>query len=258
MPSQLKILGCSGGIGGSLRTTALLIDDDILIDAGTGVCDLSLEEMARIDWVFLTHSHLDHVLSLPLLLDSVGARREKPVQVFGLPETIDALRQHILNNVIWPDFSKIPSIEYPFVVFNTLHVGETHTVGARNIQVLPARHSVPAVGYALTVKESTIAFTGDSGPCPEFWEAISTMLNLKHVLIETSFTDQDRFLADLSRHYCPATLAESIQPLDSHVQLWISHLKPGQGELIMDELKANGCLAYFKPQALVAGQILSF
>jgi cAMP phosphodiesterase len=194
MPSQLKILGCSGGVGGSLRTTALLIDQDILIDAGTGVCDLSLEEMARIDWVFLTHSHLDHILSLPLLLDSVGARREKPVQVFALPETINTLRKHIFNNQIWPDFSKIPSIEQPFVVLNTLHVGETHTVGTRDIQVLPASHSVPAVGYALTAGKSTIAFTGDSGPCPDFWEAISTMSDLKHVLIETSFTDQDHVI----------------------------------------------------------------
>ncbi len=258
MPSQLKILGCSGGVGGSLRTTALLIDQDILIDAGTGVCDLSLEEMARIDWVFLTHSHLDHILSLPLLLDSVGARREKPVQVFGLPETINTLRKHIFNNQIWPDFSKIPSIEQPLVVLNTLHVWETHKIGTRVIQVLPASHSVPAVGYALTIGKSTIAFTGDSGPCSDFWEAIRTMSDLKHLLIETSFTDQDHVLADLSRHYCPASLAQSIQPLDPSVQIWISHLKPGQGKLIMDELQANNRLAHLKPQSLVAGQIFSF
>jgi ribonuclease BN (tRNA processing enzyme) len=122
----------------------------------------------------------------------------------------------------------------------------------------PASHSVPAVGYALTVGESTIAFTGDSGPCPDFWQAIRTMPKLKHVLIETSFTDQDRFLADLSRHYCPASLAESMQPIDADIQIWISHLKPGQGELIMYELQANSHLAHLKPHPLIAGQILSF
>ena len=255
MSSQLKILGCSGGIGGSLRTTALLIDHDILIDAGTGVCDLSLEEMTRIDWVFLTHRHLDHILSLPLLLDSVGARRERPVQVFALPETIDVLRKHIFNNQIWPDFSKIPSVEHPFLVLNTLHVGETHSVGARNIQVLPASHSVPAVGYALTVGESTIAFTGDSGPCPDFWQAIRIMPKLKHVLIETSFTDQDRFLADLSRHYCPASLAQSIQPFAPGVQVWISHLKPGQSGQIMSELSQGNRLGDMQPMPLQVDQV---
>ena len=116
MSSQLQILGCSGGIGGDLRTTSLLLDDDILIDAGTGVCDLSLDAMAKIDWVFLTHSHLDHILSLPLLLDSVGAKRSKPVHVYGLPETVATLKQHIFNGKIWPDFSVIPTAEKPFMI----------------------------------------------------------------------------------------------------------------------------------------------
>src|SRR4030095_8830464 len=78
---KLKILGCSGGIGGDLRTTSMLLDDDVLIDAGTGVGDLSVPELTRIDHIFVTHSHMDHVTSIPFLADTVGGMRTKPITV---------------------------------------------------------------------------------------------------------------------------------------------------------------------------------
>jgi len=258
MPSHLRILGCSGGIGKNLRTTSMLLDDDVLIDAGTGVGDLSLDEMVKIDTIFLTHSHLDHIVSVPLLIDSVGARRDKPIRVFGLPATIEALQQHIFNNVIWPDFSRIPSVDQPFLKLCTLNLGDVITVGTRQITVLPASHSVAAVGYAITTEKSTLAFTGDSGPCPAFWDATRTLVGLKHLIIETSFTDKDHVLAELSSHYCPISLSQSFQPIDPAVQLWISHLKPGQAEQIMSELNHSERLARKAPKALFAGQVLVF
>jgi len=86
---RLRILGCSGGIGGELRTTSMLLDDDVLIDAGTGVGDLSLPQLAQINDVFVTHSHLDHVTSIPFLLDTVGFQRDRPVTLHATRETLD-------------------------------------------------------------------------------------------------------------------------------------------------------------------------
>src|SRR6186997_2141655 len=122
---KIKVLGCSGGIGGSLRTTALLVDDDILIDAGTGVGDLSLESLAKIDHIFVTHSHLDHVTSIPFLVDTVGWMRGHPVVVYGIKETLDILRAHLFNWKIWPDFTQIPNAEKPFMVYREIKVGQT-------------------------------------------------------------------------------------------------------------------------------------
>ena len=102
---KVRVLGCSGAIAQGCRTTSFLINHNILIDAGTGVGDLTLEEMRRIDHVFLTHSHLDHVAALPLMLDAVSSLRNHPVQVHALPATIAALQAHVFNNTIWPDFS---------------------------------------------------------------------------------------------------------------------------------------------------------
>ena len=101
---KVRVLGCSGAIAKDCKTTSFLLDGDILIDAGTGLGDLTLDEMRRIEHVLLTHSHLDHVAALPLMVDAVGASRARPLQIHGLPETIHALKAHIFNDVIWPDF----------------------------------------------------------------------------------------------------------------------------------------------------------
>jgi ribonuclease BN (tRNA processing enzyme) len=98
MNINLKILGCSGGIGGQgMRTTSLLLGEKILIDAGTGVGDLSLVEMSKIDHVFLTHAHLDHITALPLMIDSVFGMNPKPLQVFAPSEVIQALQNTSLT-----------------------------------------------------------------------------------------------------------------------------------------------------------------
>ena len=114
---KIRVLGCSGAIARDCRTTSFLVGDDVLIDAGTGVGDLTLEEMEHIDHVFLTHSHLDHIAALPLMLDAIGARRTAPMHVHALPATIAALQAHIFNDVIWPDFTRIPAPDAPFVRF---------------------------------------------------------------------------------------------------------------------------------------------
>ena len=113
---KIRVLGCSGAIAKGCKTTSFLIDDRLLVDAGTGVGDLSLADMAQIDDVLITHAHLDHVAALPLMLDAVASSRQQPVRVHALPETIQALKTHIFNNTIWPDFSVIPTVEHPFLV----------------------------------------------------------------------------------------------------------------------------------------------
>ena len=124
----IRVLGCSGAIAAGSKTTSFLLDDDVLIDAGTGVGDLTLDELVRIDHILLSHSHLDHVLSVGLLADSVMRRRAQqgrgPIIVHALPATIEALRQHIFNGVIWPDFTRLPSTEHPVLQFATFAIGQ--------------------------------------------------------------------------------------------------------------------------------------
>jgi cAMP phosphodiesterase len=246
MTSSLLVLGCSGGISKDLRTTSFLLNDTILIDAGTGVGDLTLDQLKKIDYLFLTHSHLDHICSLPFMLDAVGMSRSKPLTVFGIPETIKALQDHIFNNVIWPDFTKIPSAENPCVVFETIEVNQTILIDQVQITALPVNHSIPGNGYWIDSGVGALVFSGDTGPCATFWKVINDKViassankgnsYLKHLIIETSFTNAESALAKISGHYHPELLATDLQKLNSAHHVWITHLKPDESTKIMQEI----------------------
>ena len=147
---RIRVLGCSGGIGGSLRTTSMLVDDDVLLDAGTGVGDLTLEQLAKIDHIFVTHSHLDHVTSIPFLVDTVCWMRGSPIMVYGIKETLDILRAHLFNWKIWPDFTQIPDGEQPVHgLSRDRGRRDGRPARAAHSPPIPANHTVPAVGYVL-------------------------------------------------------------------------------------------------------------
>jgi len=257
MTMKLRILGCSGGIGGRhLRTTSLLLDHDILIDAGTGVGDLSIAELAVIDHVFITHTHLDHIASLPLLLDTVADRRNKPLTVYGTEAVLTILRNHIFNWAIWPDFSEIPSLDKPFMRYQPIALQQTVTIAGRSVTALPVEHTVPAVGYRIDSGEASLVFSGDTGICDAFWRAVNRIPNLQHLIIECAFSNREERLAIVSKHLCPNMLASELQKLERECDIYITHLKPGQIELTMEEIET--CLGDFKPKMLQNNQVIEF
>ena len=235
---RLRVLGCSGSIGGQHhRTTSFLVDQDILIDAGTGVGELSLAELSLIDHIFVTHSHLDHVNSIAFFLDSVGALRPKPVTVYATGPTIETLKRHLFNWDIWPDFTVIPTPEQPFMRYEEIEVGRVIVLDGRKITVLPAIHTVPAVGYLLDSGKGSLVFTGDTGQNDALWSVVNRIENLKFLIIETSFSDKDRQFAELTQHLCPSMLAEELAKLKRPAEIYITHLKPSEIELTMQEIE---------------------
>ena len=254
---QIKILGCSGGIGGALRTTSMLVDDDVLIDAGSGVGDLAMDELLAIDHIFITHSHLDHIAFIPLLLDTVLGFRAKPITVHASNDTIATLRTHIFNWKIWPDFTKIPDAANPFLLYNEIKLGETVTLKNRKFTSLPANHVVPAVGYHIDSGDGSLVFTGDTTICDALWMEVNKIKNLKHIIIETAFSNSEFELAKLSKHLCPSMLVTELAKLKPYhnllPEIFITHLKPGEGTTIMQEISANEFT--FKLQALQNHQV---
>jgi ribonuclease BN (tRNA processing enzyme) len=238
---KIRVLGCSGAIAAGNRTTAFLLDHDVLIDAGTGVGDLSLSEMAQIDHILLTHSHLDHVLGVALLADSVMRKRRRhrrpPIQVHALPATLDALRRHLFNGTIWPDFTRLPSAESPVLKLLPIAIGEVLSLGERRIDVLPAEHSVPAVGYAVHAPAGAWVFTGDTGPNPALWEHLAG-IDVAHLVIETAFGEDEAELAAVSAHLCPSTLAIELAAAPPRAAVHITHVKPGELDTVLNEVKA--------------------
>mgnify|MGYP002623855691 CR=1 FL=1 len=256
---HIRVLGCSGSIAAGCRTTAFLLDRHILVDAGTGVGELTLDEMVDVDHILVSHSHLDHVLAIGLLADSVSRRRQSamrpPVQVHALPPTIDALRRHVFNGVLWPDFTTLPTAAHPTLAFAPVEVGQRLTLGGRRVEVLPAAHTVPAVGYAAFDDDDRAwVYTGDTGPNAALWERLA-QLDVAALVVETAFRDSEHALALRSQHLCPSLLEQELARLAAPTDVYITHIKPGELDAVMGELAA--LRTPHRLHALRAGQQLS-
>ena len=233
---RIKILGCSGGIGAELRTTSLLVDKDILVDAGTGLGDLSLDEMRTIRHVFLTHSHLDHTACLPLLVDTIFDQLKEPLTVYGRAETLEAVQKYIFNWVMWPDFAELPAKHSPVLVYKPLKLGHRQTLGGRTLQMVEVNHTVPGAGYILEEAGKVFAFSGDTYTNERFWSAVNAYPRVDVLMVETAFANSNQKLADLAKHYCPKTLAADLAKLKHDPDIYITHLKPGAEDAIFDEI----------------------
>ena len=233
---KLRVLGCSGGVGGDNLTSAFLVDDDILLDCGTGGGVLDREGLAKIDYVFISHAHMDHIAFLPLLIDTVGEARTRPVTVYALEETIRALRTHIFNWQIWPDFTVIPDKECPYLQFVAVRQNELLVLGNRTVTPFASHHSVPSVALSLDSGESQLVYTSDTGYSAAMIEKINQLPALRHLIIEAAFPNSKRSLAIASGHLCPSMLAVVLNELKVSPHIHVNHLKPGLKQQINQEL----------------------
>ncbi|MBE9568340.1 MAG: 3',5'-cyclic-nucleotide phosphodiesterase [Proteobacteria bacterium] len=236
---KVRVLGCSGGISKNVATTSFLVDDDILLDAGTGVGDLTLGEMRSIRHIFITHSHLDHIASIALLADTLFDELiGNPLTVHALPETIEALQAHIFNWTIWPNFAELPHKGDAVLKFEAMQATSVCQLGARQVEMITVNHVVPAVGYRIESDGRSFAFSGDTTSNENFWARLNRHDSLDLLFVESAFTDEDLKLAKIAFHYCPQLLAEDMKKLKHKPALYISHLKPGSEQAIMQQCAA--------------------
>lgn len=251
---RVTVLGCNGSITGQRRTTCYLVDDNMLIDAGSGAGELSLEQAIAIDTVFLTHSHLDHCCFLPMLADAAGNFRTTPLTVYALPETIAALKQHMFNGQLWPDYTAQPTPEQPYIRFIPLRTGETVEIGGRRISALPARHAVPCVAYQVDSGAASLVYSADTTLCEEFWQALNRIDNLEYLLIENTFLNDNAAGAQRSGHMTADLLAQGLKMLQRPVALFIVHMEAGREDDAMSEVLQAA--EEFGPQMLQRGQVI--
>ncbi len=236
---RIRILGCSGGIGAGSRTSAMLIDNDVLLDAGTGLGDLSLEDLHSIRHVFLTHAHLDHIAGLPMLVDSIFEEDfEVPVNVYARQETLNALKAHLFNDVIWPDFSKIPDPDNPMLRYVVCNPGDTVSIDHRDFHAVDVQHSVPSLGYTVKNSGGIFAVSGDTKTNQTLWPVLNACDDLKVLVIEVSFSDEHEELATTAGHYCPSTMCRDLELLNHNPDIWLTGMKPGQEETILEQVAA--------------------
>jgi ribonuclease BN (tRNA processing enzyme) len=251
---KVRVLGCSGGIGKGVATTSFLIDDDILIDAGTGVGGLTLAEMRKIRTIFITHSHLDHIAAVPLLADTLfDSLIGRPLQVYAQRNTIKTLRDHVFNWAIWPDFTALPHKSNAVLKLNPMKPGEVLAIDGRKIEMITVNHAVPGVGYRVESGGKAFAFSGDTTSNENLWVSLNKHKTLDLLFIETAFSDEDIELARVAFHYCPSLLANDLPRLKHKPKVYISHLKPGEEKKIMKQCRA--ALPEWDLQQLKSGDV---
>ncbi len=253
---RLEILGCSGGVSINRETTSFLVDEDLLIDAGTGLHKITLDKCLQINSVILTHSHLDHISNLPFLLNNTIGKSSKPLHVYGLIETITALRQHIFNGSIWPDFTALPSTEKPSLVFHTFSVGDVLSLGDKLITVLPADHTVPTVGFHVEKNGNSFAFTGDSTKNKGFWTALNLLAPVQMIIADNQYLESEKAISKKAKHYYAKILKEDFELLSFDTKLYLTHLPATGKDMVLNEAKQ-----VFAPQkinALSEGQVYNF
>lgn len=221
---KIKVLGCHGSEGPNYKTTAFLINDSVAIDAGTIVSAISRKGLTKIKNIFITHAHLDHIKDLAFLVDHIFDQIKKPIKIYGKPRTLRAIHKHLFNNIIWPDFSRIPTKAKPSIQF--VPIRKVTKLNGITIEAIDVNHTVDCVGYLIKDKKSALAITGDTGPTKGFWRRLKREHNLKAVFAEVSFPSAKFKIAKRSLHYTPSTLKKDIRLLKEGTKVFIYHLKP--------------------------------
>ncbi len=215
----------------------MLIDDDVLIDAGTGIGDLALEDLNSIRHVFLTHAHLDHIAGLPMLADSIFDENfDTPLTVYAREETLRAVQDHLFNDVIWPNFGRLPTAENPMLRYRVCSPGDTVTIGHRDFYAVDVMHSVPSLGYTVQNSGGAFAVSGDTKTNETLWPVLNACDDLRVLVIEVSFPDEMEQLANEAGHYCPRTLTRDLERLRHAPEIWLTGMKPGEEERIFEQV----------------------
>ena len=235
---QLRVLGCHGGETPKHRTTSFLLGDEVAIDAGAITSMLSLEEQTRIRSVLVSHPHMDHVRDLATLADNRCQQGGATLDIVGVPATIDALRKHFFNDIIWPDFTLIDSKEGPTVRFVEVQPNQVADVDGYQVTPIMVNHTVDTSAFIVRQNEASIVYGGDTGPTEELWTHINALDDLQALMIEVSFPTDEAELAYNSRHLTPETLASELAKLEQSDELpiFLYHIKPTFEAKVLKEL----------------------
>lgn len=235
---KIEVLGCYGGESPQCRTTSLLINDTIALDAGSLAQALPLERQNQVRSIVLTHSHVDHTRSLPFFIENVYDQSEGGIDIYASATTIFAVRKHLFNNSSWPDFSRLPNNLLPLIRFRELTEEMPVVIDGVKFTPFAVNHLIPTFGFLIEQAGGAFLWSSDTGPTQRLWEMINQMASLKMACVDTSFDNQLQTIADISFHLTPATLTAELTKLERSIPIMLHHLKPPCIRQIQAEVRA--------------------
>tara|TARA_R110002072_G_scaffold64203_11_gene160052 strand:- start:38200 stop:38964 length:765 start_codon:yes stop_codon:yes gene_type:complete len=233
---QVKIVGGHGGVSPGFKNTSYLIDGKLLIDAGSVASGLQIDDQVLIDHILISHSHLDHISDLAFLADNCFGLKDKPFEIYTSKVVEKNIMTHLLNDEIWPDFTKLPNKENPTLRFNIVASNSTFDLGEYKITIIPVNHPAGGHGFIVEKDNTSIVFTQDTGPTEKIWEVAKKQGNLKAIFTEVSFPNKLQQVADLSFHHTPNSIEQEIKKMPSEVPIFLGHIKPNYQALMYQEI----------------------
>ncbi len=239
---SIKVLGAFGTKAKGFGTTSFMVNPTTVIDAGN-LLDALEEESIEVENIWLTHSHLDHIVDIAYILDNYFSRRTKTLNIMGLPETIKAVKENFLNDTIWPDFSVIRLFgkEEMVVKYTEIQEGETYLI-SKNETIRPflTDHTVASCGYIYTHDDASLMITADTYSLENVKKIVNENPQIKSVIIECSFSNNMKALALESKHLTSELLFEQLNQFKrDDFRLYINHIKPTYREKILQEIEEN-------------------
>jgi cAMP phosphodiesterase len=223
------------------RLTCFLIDDCVAVDAGSIAIALTDEQRQKVRDVIVTHPHMDHIASLPIFIDDLYAVLKEPIRVYATQEVIDLLERDVFNWNVYPRFSELTNDDGPVMKYVPISVGREFEVAHLRVIAVSVNHIVPTVGLVVSDNKATVAFSSDTAETEEFWKIVNRMPRLNALLVEASFPNSMAKLAEVSRHFTPASLGKELQKLNNNgIDILAVHLKPAYRKKIIEELNALG------------------
>ena len=221
------------------RLTCFLIDERVAVDAGSIALALTADQRENVRDIIVTHPHMDHIASLPIFIDDLFPALKKPIRIYATAEVIDLLERDIFNWNVYPRFSELKNDYGPVMEYVPIPPGEQINVGHLTVTAVPVNHIVPTIGLVVSDGKSTVAFSSDTAETDEFWDLINRSPRMDAILIEASFPDSMAELADVTRHFTPASLGRELGKLSHNgLDILAVHIKPSYRQKVIDELTA--------------------
>lgn len=220
--------------------TSFLVNDTVAVDAGSIGFFADPQTQARVRHVLISHSHIDHLASLPILLDNTVFLKEEPLSVYGNSAVHDCLRRDLFNDRLWPDFFRLKAGSMPFLQFEALEAGQSVRIEGLQITAVEVNHVVPTLGFIIEDASAAVVFTSDTGPTDEIWQRANALPHLRAVFLEATFPSEMGGLADASKHFTTEGFAKEVQKVKPGTRLFAVHLKARFQAQVRAELQALG------------------
>jgi len=221
------------------RLTCFLIDDCVAVDAGSIAIALTAEQRSKVHDIIVTHPHMDHIASLPIFIDDLYPTLQQPMRIHATAEVISLLERDVFNWNVYPRFSDLKNDYGPVMQYVPIPAEGTFKVAHLDVKAVPVNHIVPTVGLLVSDGKSSVAFSSDTAETDEFWTMVNQTKHLDALFIEASFPDEMAKLAEVSRHFTPASLGNELKKLTHNgMDILAVHLKATHRDVIVKQLEA--------------------